>query len=447
MTVPREGPTGSNPNALERPQSPLRRLLGASAWTVGVTGINTAARLAEVILLARYLSPHGLGVFLLIVAYPEAVQQLLDCRAPEAMTRYLGQFLAEGRKRRAVALVKLLWLIDVAVSAVALAIVLLTAGFVSSVLLDDDGFGRLMAIYAAGMFVASLDTASPAILRVLDRFSLSFVVGAASALARLGLIVVMIVAGAGLEGLIWATVIASVFGTLVSAALALRELKRVLWDHRWAPVSTLRDRLKEISLFLVNTNLAGTLRLASTKLDALIVGLLAGPATVSLYKVALQLGSAPLYLSEPLFIAAYPSFVRAHTLGRLAEIRETTRRLTILLAAIAIPPALLLALEGRALIGLTVGEDFAPAVVPFAIVLLSLLPALVFFWTRARILSLGGAAALVRIVAVATGLQIAGLVVFVPALGATGAAISIAVMNLTAVGLQILFLQRRRLLW
>jgi O-antigen/teichoic acid export membrane protein len=447
MTVPRDTTRGSIPDGLERPQSPLRRLLGASAWTVGVTGINTAARLAEVILLARYLSPHGLGVFLLIVAYPEAVQQLLDCRAPEAMTRYLGQFLAEGRKRRAVALVKLLWLIDVAVSAVALAIVLLTAGFVSSVLLDDDGFGRLMAIYAVGMFAASLDTASPAILRVLDRFSLSFAVGATSALVRLLLIVAMISAGAGLEGLIWATVAASIAGTVVSGALAFRELKRVLWDHRRAPLSVLRDSLKEISFFLLSTNLAGTVRLASTKLDTLVVGLLAGPATVSIYKVALQLGSAPLYLSEPLFVAAYPSFVRAHTLGHLAEIRQTTRRLTILLAATAVPSALVLALEGRAVVGLTVGDDFAPAVAPFAIVLLSVLPALVFFWTRARILSLGGAAALLRIVTVATGLQIVGLFVFVPAFGATGAAISMAVMNLTAVAFQILFLHRRRLLW
>jgi O-antigen/teichoic acid export membrane protein len=424
--------------------SPFRHLLKASSWTVGASGVNSAARLAETILLARYLAPTQFGVFVLIVAYPEAVQQLLDCRVQEAMTRYLGEFLATSRRVESVALIKLLWLVDVAVSALSFGIVAITAQFAAEHLTHDRTLGHLMVIYALGMFLASLDTASPTILRILDRFRLSFTIASTLALARLGLIVLAVSLGSGLGGLIWATVGASAITTLVSAALAVLVLVPILWTERRAPVSALRGRRKEIGKFLLNTNLAGSVRLASSKLDTLVIGLLTGPATVSVYRVAVQLGTAPFTITEPLFVAFYPSFVRLRSLGRFGEVLAIGRKMTVLLGVLAIPAAALLTYKSGSVISLTVGHKFDGASLPFVILLGSAVPVAVFFWVRAVILTLGRADVVFRIVSASAVLQMGCLFALVPVWGATGGAISLATMNVATVALQLAYVARHR---
>jgi O-antigen/teichoic acid export membrane protein len=414
---------------------------------VGAAGVNALARLAETILLARYLSPAHFGELVLIIAYPEAVQQLLGFRVPEAMTRYLGEFITRGRREEAVALLKLLWLLDVAVSLLAFLLVALTAGFAAHHLLHDRDLASLMVIYALGTLFASLDTASPTILRVLDRFPLSFTAASTLALTRLGLIVMMVVLGAGLKGLVWATVGASAISTVVAAALALIALGPMVWRERRAPITTLRGRLKEIGKFLVNTNLAGSIRLASSKLDTLVIGLLTGPTTVSIYRVAVQLGSAPLNVSDPLLVAYYPSFVRLHTVGRFREVLSLGRRTTVILATVAVPVGALLAYKSELVIDLTVGAKYHKAALPFVVLLLSVIPVVVFFWTRAAILTLGRADIVLRIVAIAAGVQLALLFVLVPLLGATGGALSLATMNVMVVALQLAYLYRGRSRW
>ena len=414
---------------------------------IGGSGINAVSRLVEIGILARYLSPSRLGVFLLIVAFPEAVQQLLDCRIQEALTKYLSGFLATGQRAKAVSLLKFLWLVDVAISAVAFAIVFATAGVAARYLVDDPTLAGLMIVYAAGIVFMTLDAASPTVLRVLGRFDLSFVVGSGHALIRLALIIAMALAGAGIAGFVWAATIAAVIATVVSGAVTAIVLKPLLWDERRSPVSALRGGLREIARFLVNTNLVGTMKLASSKLDTLVVGLLAGPSTVSLYRVAVQLGTAPLNFSDPLFAVVYPTFARLESGGRLDEIRAVARRITIGLAAFVLPVALVAVLLADPFVTLVAGDGFRDAAAPFVVVLAAVAPAVILFWMRATILSLGQAGALFRMVAAATAVQLVTLFALVPAFGATGAALSMAAMLLTVVALQVIYLRRRHLAW
>ena len=105
--------------------------------------------------------------------------------------------------------------------------------------------------------------------------------------------------GSGLEGLVWGRVVAE----SCDADRGIRGfimLKQALWPHRGTPLAALRGLRREILHFLVHMNLQGSLRAAGTKLDVLCVGVLAGPGSVGLYKVAVQLGSSPLLFADPL---------------------------------------------------------------------------------------------------------------------------------------------------
>ena len=90
----------------------------------------------------------------------------------------LGGFLARDEKDEAVAVVKLLWIVDVCVVSLAFVIVFVTAPLVAPHLTDDPSSTELMRVYAAAMLLGGLDATAGSILRVFDRFRLSFLTGA-----------------------------------------------------------------------------------------------------------------------------------------------------------------------------------------------------------------------------------------------------------------------------
>jgi O-antigen/teichoic acid export membrane protein len=426
--------------------APVRRVARNSAWTLAATAIAGLALFAETILLARNLSPERLGVYFLIIAYPEAVQELLDFRVRDAMTRYLGRFLAQERKPEAVAVLKLLWRVDVVVATVALAIVAVTAPFVAGLLVDDPDAPKLMIFYAVGLWFSSLDTASGPILRVLDRYALSFLAGTFKALLRVGAIALVILNEGELEELVLARVAVEVLATLVLGGMSLYALGRVVRGHWGASTALLREQRREIRGFLVHTNIAGILRMAAVKLDKLLVGALTTPANVGLYKVATQFGSAPLLVTDALDTVTYPTFAKAYPTERRREIREIAVRMTALLSVFAVPVAVILAIEAEEVAELIGGESFRAAGPALAICLLAIVPHMLLFWQRSIILTAGHAAAQVRILSVVTVVQLGTLVALVPLWGATGAAVSFGLRHLGTSFLQALFIRRHRLL-
>jgi O-antigen/teichoic acid export membrane protein len=396
--------------------------------------------------LARYLTPALLGVYLLVIAYPEALQQLLDFRVNDTMTRYLGRFVAQGRKAEAVALIKALWLLDIAVAALVLLIVLVSAGIAAGLLLDGGEHAGLTRIYAVALFVGSLDTASGAVLRVLDRFRLAFLTASAAMFARLALVLLVVMFDAGLEGAVRARAASIVIWTAVLGGATLVVLRTVFFDERHAPIATLRGTFREIGAFLVNMNLTATLKMATSKLDVLLVGALATPAAVGIYRIAVQFATAPQLLTDGLFAAVYPALAKAHAVGGTVTMRRIGAMLTAGLAATVVPAAVLVLWQREPLLTTIVGADFAAAADPFAVVLLAVVPFVLLFWLRPVILSYGHSGALLRIVAAGSVVHFGGLILLVPPFGATGAALSTAATYVLVVALHVLFVVRRGLL-
>lgn len=428
------------------PDGALREVGKNSIWAFSSTAVAALGLLAETIILARYLGPAAFGTLLLLIAYPEAVQQVLDFRARDAMTRYLGGFLAEGRTRDGVAIVKLLWLVDAAVGLLTLLFVVATAWIAAELLLGDSSQGRLMAIYAFGLFFGTLDTASGSVLRVLNRFALSFAAGAGASVGRLGLILGVVLAGGGLEPLIWARAGAELLTTLLLGAVTLHAAVPILWTDRHTPIRVLGGRFREIIRFLVSSNLIGTLRTASTKLDVIVVGLIASPVTVGLYRIAVRFGTTPLMLGDALQAAVYPRFARDVVLKRRDPMRHIASRATLIIGAIMLPVALIAAIVGHDVVTLLAGSAYGAAGTAFTLCFAGASLAVLFFWAPSLILATGHASRLLAVVAAAVVTQFAGLLLLVPPLGAPGAAAALVASQLLLVTLQIAFIRRRRLL-
>ena len=439
---------------LEVGHSPPRRFFDAqflhiarnSTWSVGSTFVMAAGMFAETVILGRYLGAAQYGVYLLVLAFPEVVLLFLDFRTREAMTRYLGGFLERGDGPRAVAVVKLLWMVDIGVVLTALLVVVITAPIVAPHLTDNPEAANLMRIYTIALLLGGLVVTAGAVLRVFDRFRLAFFTAVGSFAMRLVIMIELVSRGSGLEGIVWGRVAAELAAMLILGTAAFVLLKQALWPHRGAPLSALRGLRRQIVHFLLHMNVQGSLRAAATKLDVLCVGVIAGPGAVSLYKVGVQLGSSPLLFADPLFTAVYPLFSRWHAAGRSNEIRSVGRKSSIVLAAVAIPMVALLAVESREILSFLFGSDFGSAAWPMTIVLIGVLPSVVFFWGRAAILAFGDARTATMIVTAATLAQFAALFALTPLFGASGAAVGFGLTSVVSVLMTGKYLRRKSLL-
>lgn len=424
----------------------MRRLAQRSGWQLASVVVTTISVFGETILLARYLGPELFGVFLLVVAFPEAVMQVLDLRVTDAMNRYVGEAFEHDERPRAVSLLKLFWLLDIAVGLACLLIVLVAAGPVAELLTGDADNGSLMVIFSLGLLLGTLDSASGTVLRLLDRFRLVFIASSLGQLSRFALVAVAVIAGGDLEAIVWARVAAEVLLTVFVGGATLVLLKRMLWPHRRSPISALRGERRQILSFLGSTNLTSSLKMASTKLDTMLLGALASPATVAIYRFAFQFARAPLLISDALYTSVFPTFARAAAGGRRDEIRNIALSTTRILSATILPAALVAALFGEQILSLVGGERYGSGGLVFALCVLAVLPYAVLFWLRPLILTAGHAGKLLRIQAVGTAVQLGLLVALVPSLEEEGAAIALLAANVLVVGQQVAVARRHRLL-
>jgi O-antigen/teichoic acid export membrane protein len=284
------------------------------------------------------------------------------------------------------------------------------------------------------------------VIRVFDRFRLSFAVGSAAPVIRVSAVALAVGLGAGIPGIIWARVGAEALGTVIAALAALSVLRRHLWEHRRAPVRLLAPQAREIRKFLINTNLAGIVRAASTKLDVVLVGALANPSVVSLYKVSIQFGTAPLLISDALFTSVFPSFARALPTGRVGAMRDIARHTSRLLASVVIPATALFAFVGGPALGLILGDHYSHAALPTLLCLLGVGAFVVFYWVQPLLLTAGEAGMLLRIGALGAVLQFIVLALLVPHFNAAGATAALGGMYLFVTVVTLEWIRRRGLL-
>jgi O-antigen/teichoic acid export membrane protein len=324
--------------------------------------------------------------------------------------------------------------------------VLATAGVAAGLLVPDSDAGHLMRIYAIGGFIGSLDSASGPVLRVLDRFGLAFATSSTAILARLGLVIVVVALGGGLEALVWARVGGEVLLTLLQGSASMALLYPLLRHERASPISALRGRAREIRSFLIATNLAGVVRIASSKLDTVLVGLLASPSTVGLYRLAVQFGKAPLLLGDALNLAVYPAFARDVARGNTDHIRSVARRASTLLAFLLVPLVIVAAFVADSFIAAVAGEAFRDAGTAFLLCIAGVVPYVICFWLYPVMLSTGHAGAFLRAATIGTAVQLVAIVALVPPFGAAGAAAGLGLNYLVATALMLSFLHRRRVI-
>lgn len=384
-----------------------------------------AFAIAQTLVLARALGAQGYGEIVLITTSVTFVAQLIDMRIWEAATRFGAGFIARGEPVRARAVLEASAVINVLGGLVACGLVVALAGPMADVVGLDVGPAPLR-VYAAIAPLLALTAALTAALRVLDSYRALAWLVAGGAVLRLAAVVVAVRADLGLDALLLLLVVAEAIGSAAHAAVAHRELKAKLPAPRGlrSRAQTLLPEARRMLRFVSLSNLQGTLRLATSYVDVLMVGAIAGTAAAGTYRLARTFALPMTLVMTPFYQAIYPQLTRAVEERAFGDVAATVRHGTKIVGTGLLGAGAVISAASYWMIPVLAGDDFDGAARITAIVAAALVIAGTFFWVIPLALALDMQLFALRGVALSALAQVLLLAALVPPLSADGAALA-----------------------
>ena len=419
MNVPPMAVAGPPP---ESGSGVASRVLRHSGWLAGAYVLAFGFALVQNIVLARNLNPSGFGVLAVVIAVVTFVQLLLGSRVWEAATTFVVEFTSKGDAARATATVKLCYLVDALGALVGFLLLVLLADPIARIF-SVEAAAAPIRLYAFSILLAIPIATSTALLRIGDRFRWLAVQTVGENLVRLGAVAFVIVwIGVRLMPLVGAYLVAVAFSAVTLWWLASRivgDLGLVRW--RDARLSMLAEDRRRILGFMLNSNLAGTARLVTGRIDVLIVGWLTDPASVGVYRLARSVSDPLAAFATPVSQAVFPEISKLVQARDARSIRLVTRRIRSLAAVVVIPVCVATVLLAGWVIPAVFGPSYEPAV-PLVRIMVWQLVWIPYVWLPGLLLSLGRAGAVATFTSLDAVVYLLLLLILVPAFGVTGAA-------------------------
>ncbi|HEC35042.1 MAG TPA: hypothetical protein ENI39_00735 [Anaerolineae bacterium] len=337
----------------------FRRILTNSGWLLGANGISTVVGLVQGILVARALGVEQYGVLSIITTFTGVMGRVFDSRSWETSIRFVTRFKVYGDEPRALAVIKLGYLVDIASAVISLGLAWILAEWGALYFLKDVSYASALRIYAF-VLLCQWSGGTTALLRVFDRFALAAQINAGMAILRLLCVVlVLYVWQLGLNGVLGVYLMLAVLSLAMGIALTILMVRRyfhVGW--RQAPLSLLRGHRREIGRFLLSTNITASFKIVQMQLPTLVLGYLSNPTSVGYYRFGYGIAKNLLLIAGPVQSSVYPDFARLWSRKQVSQLKRVVLMLTAVMGVVAFSALVGALVFGRSVILLLVGEEF-----------------------------------------------------------------------------------------
>jgi len=404
----------------------FHRLLANSSWLFGSNLVVTGIGFVQTVLIARSLEVEGYGILTAVIAFVGLVNQFVDFRVWETVVKYLSEFWVRGEKPKALALIKMAYLIDASSGVVAFMLVLLLAPLSARYVIRQPGSETLINLFATSLLLSTINNTSSAILRVFNRFSWLSIHSGSIAILKLGLVALFLWWDGGLTGILLAYLVSACLEAILMTGMAWKVVWSKLGDIRGAvPINVLRPYRDEMFRFLFATNINSVMRMLNTKVDVLVLSYFWSPLEVGYYKMAQTFARTLLLASDPIYTSIYPELSRLWAASNHRGFARLIKQTTMTLLVLFIPATMLLTLSSPKLLGLIVGPEFAPSASPLRWLAAGYLLAIVTLWAHPAALSMSRADISTKALALGSTVQVLMLMSLTPRWGANGPAISL----------------------
>jgi O-antigen/teichoic acid export membrane protein len=400
-----------------------------TSWAFQANVICTLALFAQSIVIGRVLGPTAFGVYTLLVAFVETVQEFLNLNLDTAVTKYASEFRARSQYQALSCLIKIASLCAFATYIVSVSAVLLLSWTLEDLLQQTNGLTFYAVLLALGRGIVMFDTISMSILRVFDKFKFNSRLRIGHSLTELVLLMLAVLLSSNftVATLVYVLLAVHILRGLILNGAAFWKLRRlpVAWPR--SSFQDLRGRYREMFRFTIENSLSRSIKELKTRGDTLILGALADPAAVGFYAVAKKLSLSVLSLTDPLYNAVYPQLSRMAASRSFFEIRQLLREVTLTIGSVVLLAVLVLGLFGKSIIQMAFGAAYLSSYMPLLVLLIGGSVSALFFWITPLVLSLGLTTYRLKIDGLIAILEMTLAAVLVPFLGPIGSAIAASV--------------------
>ena len=412
----------------------VQKLLRNASYLFSGNALASLCGFAQAIVLARALGTDGYGLLAVVIAFVTTVNQVVDIRMWESVTKFVGDDHARGDHGRARATVKLAYLVDGGTGVLAFALVAALAPFAATRFVHHPEAARDVVLYAGTLLVATVNDTSMALLRVFDRFHWLSIERVGSAALRLAALWAVAASTRALTPVLAAYVAVELVRGAVLLALGLSAARTGLATPGPDHLGLLRGRLGEFWRFTASNAATNVLTLVTRQVDILILSAVSTPREAGLYRMAKNFGQLILRLTDPVYHAIYPELVRLES-SAPAEMRAFIARSMRVVLVVVVPAGLVIILGAPLILSRAVWPEWLAAAWPLRIVVAGALIHGVFLWSRPLALATGRPGLSVLGQAAGAITLVASSYLLVPPFGAVGSAVTFLLTSAVTVGI------------
>jgi O-antigen/teichoic acid export membrane protein len=275
--------------------------IGANVFTLLSTTIFT-----------RTMGAGIFGYYALIQTYLAIADRVFGFQTWQVFIKYAADFQRQGEKGNLKMLLKYCFLIDATAMIAGCAI---TLAFIPAFLAFFDfphQFAGLVVLMAITL-LCKIGEVSTGIFRVFDEFGIQSRILVYSALSKVVLFAVIAVVHPSFGLFIYATLASQVFMLFLKLYYARSVLARNgigILEVAREPINKSVLREHRILPFAFFTNFVVTVRMVSRQLDVVLLGRVASPEIVGIYKIAKEVANLIGQLTDPVYNTIYPELAK-----------------------------------------------------------------------------------------------------------------------------------------
>jgi O-antigen/teichoic acid export membrane protein len=329
---------------------------------------STALAFVATVVAARALGPGGYGQVVLAVSVATLVGTLLDLTLEDAVVYHGFRALEAGQMGTLRSLVRRSLALDMTIGVVVAAVIVASAGPVADLVSGGRLPPGLLRIAALAGLAATVDGTTGGILLVASRPDLRARVMAATNTLRLGGVLLAVQLG-GPEAIVASYAIATAMGAALQAFLAWW-----LGWRRWSTRGVTGGEpagARALISFGFHSSLSTTLFSGRELMIPILLGSLAGPTAVGLFRVALLPVFAAGVASAPVRMLLLPEQTKLAASARYETLWRSIRAHTLAGLALGLPAAVAGWFALDLVIPLLYSEEFRGAVDPSRILLIA----------------------------------------------------------------------------
>lgn len=376
----------------------LKKIIGNSAYLFGSQAVSAVLS----ILTANLLGVASFGELGVVISFVTNINRLLSFRMGDFVVRYMGGFLAEGKRQQAVASLKAAALTELLTSLLAYLVLVLLSGWGATSFAKDPMLQNLFIIYGFAILGNVLSETATGALQVTGHFRSQALLNLVQSLITAGLFLAVVLRQGGIFEVMLVYLAGKLILGIGPVFLALYWLPKSLGKRWWLiPMRGNLPEIKPMVRFAVSSNFSSTVTILARDSEVLWVSFFFNTTVAGYFKVALAVINLLVMPITPFISTTFPEMTRYVAKKQWARLKMLLSRVTIISAAWTGMVVVGLMLVGRQLLfspwslfGRTIfiyKEAYAPAYHVLLVLLIGFGMANIFFWDRSLLLAFGQA--------------------------------------------------------